>query len=105
MECQPAQFPPDFQTLAKVLAPDFAGALKATDSRLVRQGSVVEVHRHKFDSSAELSVYAFLEQFRSALADLSNILTAEFQVTAIEAGSESSARFLSACGRVFVMNS
>ncbi|MGB8113425.1 MAG: FG-GAP-like repeat-containing protein [Candidatus Sulfotelmatobacter sp.] len=83
--------PPDFQTLAKVLAPDFAGALKATDSRLVRQGSVVEVHRHKFDSSAELERDAFLGQFRSALADLSNLLTAEFQVTAIDAGSESSA--------------
>ena len=57
----------------------------------MRQGPVVEVHRQKFDSSAELGRDVFLQQFRSALADLSNIVIAEFQVTAIDAGSESSA--------------
>jgi tetratricopeptide (TPR) repeat protein/thiol-disulfide isomerase/thioredoxin len=82
---------PDFQTLGKALAADFSGApLHPTESQLVREGPIIEVRKNKFDSSAQLGRDAFLEQFRLSFASLSQIMTAEFQVTAIEAKSESS---------------
>jgi tetratricopeptide (TPR) repeat protein len=86
------QSPPDVQTFRKAFSADFLGApLHPTESRLVRPGSVIEIYRNKFDSRAELRRDPFLEELRSTFSDLSKIVTAEFQVTAIEAEPDSTA--------------
>ncbi|MGB7130613.1 MAG: FG-GAP-like repeat-containing protein [Candidatus Sulfotelmatobacter sp.] len=78
--------PLELQTFAKTLAADFSGVpLRATESEVVRGGPTVEVHRNKFNSSLALTRDAFLEELRTSLADYSKFVTAEFQVTAIEA--------------------
>jgi tetratricopeptide (TPR) repeat protein len=71
-----------------VLAADFSGAsLQPVDSRLVRPGPALEVHQNNFSSPADLPRDAFLQQLRSAMSAFSKILTAEFQVTGIEASA------------------
>ncbi len=78
--------PLELQTFAKTLAADFSGVpLRATESEVVRGEPTVEVHRNKFNSSLALTRDAFLEELRTSLADYSKFVTAEFQVTAIEA--------------------
>ncbi|MGC1371149.1 MAG: FG-GAP-like repeat-containing protein [Candidatus Sulfotelmatobacter sp.] len=77
--------PADIQIFAKFLSDDFSGTgVRPTESQVVRAGPVVEVHRGKFDSSVTFRRDSFLEELRSSLADYSKLLTAEFQVTAIE---------------------
>ena len=85
------QSPPDFHVFANCFAADFSGApLRATESRPARPGPI-EVFTNKFDSPpASLGRDEFLQELHSAFADLSKIVTAEFQVTAIDAALESS---------------
>ncbi len=72
----------------KVLAPDFSGSsLRPTESRVVRRGPTIEVCRNTFKRETAATRNAFLKELRSSMSAFSRILTAEFQVTSIDAGS------------------
>jgi tetratricopeptide (TPR) repeat protein len=80
--------PQEVEAFRKTLSHDFVGAaFKATESRVVRTGSAMEVRQNKFSSKSDLRTDSFLEQLRSALNDFSKIITAEFQITQIESGA------------------
>src|SRR6202035_5096942 len=77
---------PNLRAVERALAPDFMGASpRFVDSRVVRAGSPVEVHRHNFTSHPNLGRDAFLQEFRTALSVFSEIVTVQFQVTSITA--------------------
>jgi tetratricopeptide (TPR) repeat protein len=81
----------EVHAVESVLAPDFSGSsLRPIDSRLVRPVSILEVRQNQFSSQANLGRDAFLQELQSALSLFSKIVTAEFQVTSIEASSVSS---------------
>src|SRR5437667_220028 len=78
--------PQDIQAVEGVLAPDFSGtSLQPPESRLLRSGSALEIHQNKIARQTALGRDAFLQGLRSALSGFSEILTAEFQVTSIDA--------------------
>jgi len=82
------QSPRQIQAFENVLAADFSGsALRPVESRLVRSGPALEVHRNKFTEGPALARGAFLQALRSALSSFSRIVTAEFQVIGINAHS------------------
>lgn len=77
-----------FDAVEGVLAPDFLGASpRSVDSRIVRAGSIVEVHQHHFDSQLNSGQDVFIPELRSSLGVFTNIVTAEFQVTSISTSS------------------
>jgi tetratricopeptide (TPR) repeat protein/peroxiredoxin len=85
------QSPQEVHAFESVLAQDFSGSsLRPVDSRLVRPGSMVEVHRNRFPSETNLGPDAFLQELNSAMSVFSKIVTAEFQVTSIEANPAAS---------------
>src|ERR1700722_2565073 len=74
------------QAVEKVLSPGFLGSSPVpAESRLIRSGPMLEVHRVTY--AALLEAGAFLQAWRSALSSFSKIMTAEFQVTRIDANS------------------
>ncbi len=78
--------PQDISAIENVLLPNFSGAsLRVIDSRLIRQSAAIEVRRQSFQDATELGRDKFLEELRRALSSFSKILTAEFQVTSIDA--------------------
>jgi len=78
----------DSQSIAKALAADFTGAsVRPTESNLVRESSAFQVRRNKFTEQIALSREAFLNEWRSSLNDFAEVVTAEFQVTAIDAAA------------------
>ena len=78
--------PRETQAIAKLLAPDFRGAsVQPTESRLVRSGSLVEVRQNRFSDQTAMASEQFLREWQSALNAFSRIITAEFQITAIDA--------------------
>jgi tetratricopeptide (TPR) repeat protein/peroxiredoxin len=80
--------PQDVQAVEKSLTPDFSGvSFRPVESRLVRSGPAVEIHQNKFAREPALAKAAFLGELRSAMGPFSAIITAEFQVTSIDAGS------------------
>ena len=82
------QSPQNIGAIEKVLAPNFAAApLKPAESRVVRRGPPVEVRRNTFSELPSLDRRAFLEELRSSLSRFTKILTAEFQVTSVDASS------------------
>jgi len=83
--------PLDLHFLERFLAEQCsASSLKTADVRLVRSGPVVEVVQHSFQPQAALGRDAFLQEFHSALDSFSSGLSADFQITSVEAGSSSS---------------
>src|SRR5712671_7491935 len=85
------QSPQEVRALEKILAADFSGSsLRPGESRLVRSGLGLEVQQGKFTHETALGREAFLQELRSAMSVFSKIVTAEFHVTSIEAGSSSS---------------
>jgi tetratricopeptide (TPR) repeat protein/thiol-disulfide isomerase/thioredoxin len=87
----------DLDLIDRVLAPLFSGSsLRASKARPVRSGAI-EVHRNEFSQQEVISKDAFLQELRSALGSFSQILTAEFQVTRIEAPTECSAGDRAGC--------
>ena len=77
--------PQDIQAIEKLLAPDFAGMPpRPVDQELVRYGAV-EVHRSHFEPGKKLAAKAFLHEWSASLDGFSNIVTAEFQITSIDA--------------------
>ncbi len=80
--------PLDVKAIAEVLLPNFAGgSLSPAESRTVRPGPPVIVHSIRFSREAKLNGGAFLEELSFSLSRFSRLLTAEFQVTSIDAGA------------------
>ncbi|MGD0514684.1 MAG: VCBS repeat-containing protein, partial [Terriglobales bacterium] len=80
------QSPQDTRALEKVLIPDFsASSLRPVESRLVRSGTVLEVHQNTFAQFPSQGGEAFLQELRSAMNPFSKIVSAEFQVVSIDA--------------------
>jgi tetratricopeptide (TPR) repeat protein len=78
--------PRQLQAFEKVLAPDFqAASPRPVESRIVRPGPALEIRRVTFAPQAALGPEAFLRELRSSLGSYSKLLTAEFQVTWIDA--------------------
>ena len=64
---------------------DFTGAsVRPTESNLVRESSAFQVRRNKFTEQIALSREAFLNEWQSRLNDFAEVVTAEFQITAVE---------------------
>lgn len=82
------QSPQNVSAVESVLLPNFSGfSPGAVASRVVRPGPAIEVRHNSFQREITLKRDAFLQELRSALSGFSEILTAEFQVTGIDAGS------------------
>jgi tetratricopeptide (TPR) repeat protein/peroxiredoxin len=80
------QSPAELRAIKKVLTEDFSGfAPQSVESRLVRSGPALEVRQNKFTQPTALGRDVFLQEMQSALSSFSNIVTAEFQIVAIEA--------------------
>ena len=78
--------PTETRPIEQVLSDDFAGCSFApAESRLVRSGPPLEVRHNKFLARPLWRKDAFLQDMRSAMSTFSQILTAEFQVVAIDA--------------------
>jgi len=78
--------PGNTQAIAGALASDFLGAAwQAGEARVVRAGPALEVQRVSFGGQESLGPEAFPRSLRSAIGSYSRILTAEFQVTRINA--------------------
>jgi len=78
--------PHELQPVAHAMATDFTGAsLLPVESRLVRSSSVVEIHHHKFSREIALPRDAFIRELQSYLRGFSSIVTAEFQITSLDA--------------------
>ncbi len=83
---------PRWSVVAKALADDFYGmSLKPAESRIVRSSLGLEVRENKFAGDAALSREAFLREWDARFRDFSTIVTAEFQITAIDTGEMRSA--------------
>ena len=83
--------PHDVAPIHASLAKDFLGAsMQPKETRLVRPGPAVQVHQKKFSSEPTLRKDAFLADFRFSLSPFQQLITAEFQVTSIDADSSSS---------------
>ena len=80
------QSPQNVKAIEKCLAPDFLGfSPRPATSRLVRSAPV-EIHRNSFTREAVLKREIFLQDWQAALRPFTSIVTAEFQVTSIDAG-------------------
>jgi tetratricopeptide (TPR) repeat protein/peroxiredoxin len=80
------QSPENVAAFEKVLLPTFSAAsLKPVESRIVRPGPPIEVRRNTFSQLPSLGQNAFLEELPSTLSRFTKILTAEFQVTSVNA--------------------
>jgi tetratricopeptide (TPR) repeat protein/peroxiredoxin len=81
--------PQNVQPVEKSLSVDFSGAsFRGGESRLIRSGPPVEVRQNKFAREVTLGRDTFLRELRLAMAPFSKVLTAEFQITNIDAGSQ-----------------
>jgi tetratricopeptide (TPR) repeat protein len=82
------EHPGEAQAIAKTLASDFSGtSLQPVESRVVRSSSALPVHQNQFANQATLNRDVFLREWRSRLSGFSRIVTAEFQITGIDATS------------------
>ena len=80
--------PQNVSAVEKVLLPNFSGTSpRPVESRVVRPGPVIDVRHNTFKRETALGRDAFLQELRSTLSGFSKILTAEFQVTTIDAAS------------------
>ena len=80
--------PRETPAIAKALAAEFAGGpLKPAESRVVRANSALSVRQNKFAGLRILGREAFLREWQSIFSAFSRIVTAEFQITGIEATS------------------
>lgn len=88
------QSPDSTQAIAQVLGPGFLGcSFHPAELKLVRPGPPFEVHRVAFNATASLSSEAFLRDCRAAFSGFSKIVTAELQVTRIDADLRTRVRY------------
>jgi len=79
--------PQNLKAIETVLAPNFIGvSLQPSESRIVRPGAAVEVRHITFKAEPERGEESFLRDLRSTLSSFSKLLTADLQITSIEAG-------------------
>src|SRR5438270_124395 len=82
----------DMSAIEKVLHPNFSGSSPLpVESRVVRVGPAMEVRHNTFTRETARGGDAFLQELRSAMSGVPKILTAEFQVTSVDAASMPSA--------------
>jgi len=80
------QSPNQVQAVVKLLADDFSGAsMQPSSARLIRSDGLLEIHQNSFPPSATLKQAEFLRELQQRLASFSQLLTAEFQITRIDA--------------------
>ena len=80
------QSPLQMQAIENVLSADFAGSsMIPVESRLVRTGPPIEVHQNKFVTDADLGRDAFLQAWHSSFSVFSKLVSAELQVTRMQA--------------------
>jgi len=78
------QSPVDFRAIERALASDFSGASPAAaETKTVRSGSI-EVQRRTFSAELNRNSHSFIEEFKSTLRELTNLFTADFQITRID---------------------
>jgi tetratricopeptide (TPR) repeat protein len=78
--------PRELAVFDKSLTQDFKGtSFRPVDERSLRSGGAVEVHRRSFASAPVLEKKAFLADLRTAYDEFEKLITAEFQVTSINA--------------------
>ncbi|HEY1679862.1 MAG TPA: hypothetical protein VGG04_19250, partial [Candidatus Sulfotelmatobacter sp.] len=81
------QSPRNTQVIAQSLAPNFSGAsLRPAQSRIVRSDVLLRIRQNRYSDTPGLNREAFLGEWQAELHDLSKIIVAEFQITAIEIG-------------------
>jgi len=77
--------PTETAAIESVFSGSFLGcSLEAIESRLIRPGPSLQVRRVKFSSQTILGPSAFLQNMRSAMSSFSKIVTADFQIVAID---------------------
>jgi tetratricopeptide (TPR) repeat protein/peroxiredoxin len=82
------QSPQNVTAFEKVLLPDFSAApLKPVESRIVRPGPPIEVRRNTFSKLLSPGRNSFLADLAAALSGFTKILTAEFQLSSVNAGA------------------
>ncbi len=78
--------PRETLAIGKVLATNFSGtSLKPVESRVVRSNAGLQVRKNKFGAQPMLNRDEFLRDWQSSLGGLARIVTAEFQITRIDA--------------------
>jgi Flp pilus assembly protein TadD/peroxiredoxin len=78
--------PQEVQALERILTAGFSGfSPQDVESRVVRSARALEVRQNRYTSQAVVGRDAFLRELRSAMASFARIMTAEFQVVAIDA--------------------
>ena len=78
--------PQSVQALEKLLGPEFSGSsLHPVASRVLRSGAALEARKIESSPQTTLGADAFLREMRSFMGTFSKLLTAEFQITRIEA--------------------
>jgi tetratricopeptide (TPR) repeat protein len=79
------QSPRETHAIAQVLAPNFlGGALQPAESRLVRSGGGLQVRQNRFAAQPTVNSEKFLIDWQAVFSAFSQIVTAEFQITAID---------------------
>jgi tetratricopeptide (TPR) repeat protein/peroxiredoxin len=82
--------PQSVGALEKLLGPEFSGSsLNPVESRVLRSGSTLEARKIEFSQHATLGANAFRGELRSFMRTFSKLMTAEFQITSIEASEPS----------------
>ena len=82
--------PQSIQAVERALGAEFSGtSYHPVESRLLRSGPAVESRKNRFAREVVLGREPFLRDLLSAMAPFSKILTADFQVTSIDADSQS----------------
>jgi tetratricopeptide (TPR) repeat protein/peroxiredoxin len=80
------QSPQEMQALEKLLGPEFSGSsLHPVESRVLRSGAALEARKIEFSRQSTLGADAFLREMRLFMGTFSKLMTAEFQITSIDA--------------------
>ena len=81
------QSPLAVEALQELLAPQFSGSsLNPVESRVMRSGPLLEAQQIEFSQQSRLDAAAFLRELAAFLSGFSKLLTADLQITSIDAG-------------------
>ncbi len=83
------QSPLALQQIEQTLSPDFAGSLlSSARSQVVRAGPALEIQGLQWTRSPSSPQNAFIRDFAAYLSDYSQLLTAQFEVTKLDASND-----------------